>query len=65
MNSPDKILEVEILLDRINTLFAKSVYHKNSALIEKLNSLRQEIYYKELDYEKILNALKKCDVQSH
>lgn len=52
----DKVLQIEILLERINILIAKSVCFDEVA-INKLENLRHQIYYKDFDYETVIKAL--------
>lgn len=55
----DKVLQTEVLLNLINTFFAKSVFFKDVGSIEKLNILRHQIYYEDFDYSIAMRELGK------
>lgn len=51
------ILQVEILIERINMLLAKSVYFSDEEAIQELERLRHKIYYEDFDYQTILSRI--------
>lgn len=64
----DRVLQIEVLLNWLNTLFAKSSCFDDIESIDELHLLRKQIYYKDFDYditsqalEKISDRLKKYD----
>ena len=58
----DRILETEILLSSINTVFSKSVALKDAVAIQKLNKLRHQVYYTDCDFERIKTEVDKIRV---
>ena len=59
----NNILQIEVLLNMLNTVFAKAVHFKNDELIKELHTLRHKIYYENFNYEESLNLLKKADIE--
>ena len=53
----DKVLQIEVLLGWLNMLLAKSVCFEDEVAINKLESLRHQIYYKDFDYETVVSVL--------
>ncbi len=57
----DNTLQTEVLLNMLNTVFAKAVYFKNLELIEKLSLMRHRIYYGNFDYVDNIKTLKEIN----
>lgn len=52
-------MQIEIILNFLNTLFGKAVYYKDDKIIGELSTLRRSIYYGgEFDYDSIFKQLK-------
>jgi len=60
----DAIVQNEVVLNFLNTLFSKAMFFKDDEMICELNKLRHHIYYeKDFDYELILSELKVMEVK--
>ena len=60
----DKVIQIEIMLNFLNTLFAKAVFLKNNELINELNILRHDIYYGDnFNYELIIKKLQYIEIK--
>ncbi len=57
----DEIIQIEILTEMINMLFAKSVAFKDDNMITELNILRKQICYGNFDYNSIIKRLKELE----
>jgi hypothetical protein len=57
----DNVLEIEVVLNMLNTVFAKAVFFNDVSVISKLNTMRHNIYYGEFNYESYLSLLKETD----
>ena len=57
----DPIIQIEIALNYLNDLFAKSVAFKDGEIIKELNALRHQIYYGDFEYENTKAELNKLD----
>lgn len=58
----DNVLKIEVLLNILNTVFAKAVYLKDDKAIEKLTALKHTIYYTDFDYAEVNNMLNEIDL---
>jgi hypothetical protein len=60
----DKVIQIEVALNFLNTLFGKAIYFKNKDIVDKLSSLRRSIYYKDdFEYYLFLEQLQSIEVQ--
>ncbi|MCK9351380.1 MAG: hypothetical protein WCT49_02965 [Candidatus Paceibacterota bacterium] len=56
MNDP--IIQNEVALNYLNTLFGKAIFFKDLEKVHQLNVLRHTVYYeKDFDYEAVLKIL--------
>ena len=54
----DKIIQVEIILNLLNTIFGRAICDKDTEVVKELSLLRHEIYYGDnFDYGLILKQL--------
>jgi hypothetical protein len=54
----DTITQIEVVLNFLNTLFAKAINFKKVHIVNELSALRREIYYGDnFDYELTLKKL--------
>lgn len=61
MRTMDRILEIEICLNYLNSLMAKSVAFHDVSACDELSALRRQIYYGAFDYHAIFQSLKDLD----
>jgi hypothetical protein len=55
----DQIIQIEVALNFLNTLFSKAVYFNDMTSINKLNDIRYDIYYGNLfNYDTCIKNLK-------
>jgi len=59
----DAVIQIEIALNYLNDLFAKSVAFKDDEAINKLNTLRHRIYYGDFDYQMVIKELTETSEQ--
>jgi len=57
----DSVIQIEILLNYLNDLFAKSVAFNDIKAMEELNVLRHQIYYGTFDYHSMIQKLQDLD----
>ncbi len=58
----DKVLQIEILLNMINTLLGKAIYFKDNILINDLQFIRHNVYYEDVfEYNSLLERLSVID----
>ena len=54
----DKVIEIEIALNFLNTLFAKAIYLNDFKVVNEINMLRHSVYYGDsFNYEATLKKL--------
>jgi hypothetical protein len=54
----DEVIQIEIVLNFLNTLFAKAVYFNDEPIRKELADFRHEIYYeKRFNYESSIEKL--------
>ncbi len=54
----DNIIQIEILLNFINDLLAKSVAFNDDKIEKELSSMRRQIYYGIFEFDEIVETLK-------
>jgi len=58
----NKVVEVEVLLNIVNTLLSKARFLKRDKEFNNLKSIRHDIYYQDnLDYKLTMHSLKEID----
>ena len=57
----DNVIQIEVALNLLNDLFAKSVAFHDEKMIEELNKVRHEIYYGAFEYDGIIKDLKEVN----
>ena len=55
----DNVLQIEIALNMLNTLFAKAVAFKDDKTFYELYKIRNKIYYGDFNYDSTIESLKK------
>lgn len=58
----DKTIQTEVVLNMINTLFAKANFYKDEETVSRLNECRRKIYYEEFNYDEIISLLKEIEI---
>lgn len=58
----DKVIQLEVILNMLNTLLAKANFFKDKEIVIKLNNYRNNIYYGKFDYAEIVLALKEIEI---
>ena len=53
----DNVIQIEIALNYLNDLFAKSIAFDDKPIISELNVLRHKIYYGDFDYQTAIKEL--------
>lgn len=60
----DKVIQIEVALNFLNTLFGKAVYFKDAEAINELNVLRRGIYHDDdFVYERIIQMLQDREIK--
>jgi hypothetical protein len=57
----DHVIEIEISLQYLNNLFAKSVAFTAHKIQQQLDVMRHQIYYGVFDYATVMHGLEKID----
>jgi hypothetical protein len=57
----DKVLRVETMLNKLNTLLSKAVYYKDTQAVDELNMLRRMLYYNDVDFNVFADKLKSAE----
>lgn len=59
-----KTIQIEVVLNFLNTLFSKAIFYKDKEMIGELNHLRHNIYYGEdFVYEDLLTKLQNIELK--
>jgi len=58
----DKVMQIEVILNFLNTLFAKAVSFKDEEVTNKLNLIRHDVYHGDFVYELFLAKLQEIEV---
>lgn len=60
----DAIIQLEVLLNLLNTVFGKAVYYKDYVMVKRLSTIRHTIYYtNDYVYESLLKELHGLDLE--
>ncbi len=59
----DSILQIELLLNLLNTLFGKAMFYKDYATTNELSLIRRRIYYGDCEYNSTLESLKQISTK--
>jgi len=59
----DAVIQIEIALNYLNDLFAKSIAFKDDEVMNKLNALRHQIYYGDFEYHAVIKELSEISEQ--
>lgn len=54
----DQVIQIEILLNFVNDLLAKSVAFNDDKIEKELSSMRRQIYYGIFEFDEIVETLK-------
>ncbi len=57
----DKIIQIEVALNFLNTLFAKAIYFSDKKMIKEIELLRRNIYYGDFEYDSFLKKLQEVE----
>ena len=58
----DKVIQIEVSLNWLNMLFAKSSCFDDVESMDELDALRKQIYYKDFDYKAASQALERISI---
>lgn len=58
----DTVLQTELILNMINTLFGKAIFFQDAHVIKELSQLRHSVYYAHYHYDEVLKHLEKIDI---
>lgn len=60
----DLVIQLEVSLNFLNTLFSKAMYYNDTKAVNNLCSLRKSIYYEDnFVYEIILKKLQETEIE--
>lgn len=57
----DKVIQIEVVLNFLNTLHAKALYFKDNAIANELSVVKHNIYYGDFEEKLVLNNLKNIE----
>lgn len=59
----DTVIQIEVVLNFLNTLLSKAIFFKDGESIEKLHTLRHVVYYgSNFEYDSMLRKLQEIEV---
>lgn len=62
MVKTEEVLQIEVLLNMLNTLLSKAIYFKDTNLTNELQIIRHDVYYSDnFNYNSLLEKLKTID----
>ena len=57
------IIQIEVALNFLNTLFGKAIYFNDNKIIDELVVLRHNIYYGDFNYDLFLKNLQDIEIK--
>lgn len=59
----DAVIQVELLLNMLNSALTKAMYFKDDFLIKQLSDMQHSIYYDSFNVDVFLQKLKEIDIE--
>ncbi|MDO8659316.1 MAG: hypothetical protein Q7K54_01820 [Candidatus Parcubacteria bacterium] len=57
----DRVIQIEVVLNFLNTLHAKALHFKDNVIADELSAVKHNIYYGDFEEKLLLNNLKNIE----